>query len=610
MGDRSSSSKHRICSIEDEPRPKRIRKQVERYGVGPQNIITPRKVVETRTLRRQTTKRTRRSARLMSVSPRKPIKVEIEDEVEEETKDEIKVEEKSPLELCDLSEEVLLLILERIPACGLINLSRTSKQFNRLCVLDTIWKQRCRVDFDLQTRWPEFTYLYLYEMFYKADVLRFDQNFFKPVSQLKTSVIVWYLMNPEPPCHVVSHLTASQVKSIWGITEEELEEMYFDESDDRPEMFPLCHYEWTKLYSVFVRKHGGRTAMQNYVLKRCLRNRQALEEHYRLSQHTSRRQKWYQYLEDRDVGNREALRALTEHMPKVTYVYMLHKITAMYIDGQLKGGFQTVKDYAEFCGRFKSWLEEKSLKLWPPRHGDVLAQDYRDALDYVNKELSLIAGEQELTVNDFLNKACSFIERLHEVWLWQNHHGTSYRKEHRSSILVRRHDCFRKYLEKGHVEDWIQLRLYFERREVLSHWLKDNLWLVSLIGDSAIQSLRPPLCSTEVPVPLLNGDPVSCLVQRFLETGLQSDFNKIRMKLVDISNLQIRILAEKARKLQEAICADSLRPDRHFYLEPPQHRKMIMPSGPLYRNSTPYYHCGAHIPKFPVDPRLLRGHPS
>lgn len=58
-------------------------------------------------------------------------------------------------------------------------------------------------------------------------------------------------------------------------------------------------------------------------------------------------------------------------------------------------------------------------------------------------QLSLIAGEQELTVTDFLNKACSFIERLHEVWLWQNQHGTSYRKEHRSSILVRRHDCFR-----------------------------------------------------------------------------------------------------------------------------------------------------------------------
>ena len=70
------------------------------------------------------------------------------------------------------------------------------------------------------------------------------------------------------------------------------------------------------------------------------------------------------------------------------------------------------------------------------------------------------------------------------------------------------------------MEDWIQLRLYFERREILSHWLKDNLWLVSLIGDAAIQSLRPPLCSAEVPVPMLTGDPVSCLVQRYFASFL------------------------------------------------------------------------------------------
>ena len=91
-------------------------------------------------------------------------------------------------------------------------------------------------------------------------------------------------------------------------------------------MFPLCHYEWGRLYHVFMKKHGGIKQMQNYVLKRCYRNRQALEEHYKLSLHASRRQKWYQYLEDRDVGNREALKALTEHMPKVTYIYMLHQV--------------------------------------------------------------------------------------------------------------------------------------------------------------------------------------------------------------------------------------------------------------------------------------------
>eukprot|EP00794_Sanderia_malayensis_P003138 gene3138-3606_t len=318
------------CIVEDsQPRSKRIRRTVERYGFETKNFISSsttgcfvksvnRSRNVSRELRTQTRNKRRTKSRNSTNSRRRTRASVVEQE-------EI-IEEERTLQLTDLSEEVLLLILERVPAFGLINLSKTSSQFHRLCLMDTIWKQRCKIDFNMHARWPEFSFLYLYEMFYKADALRYDQNFFKPVSQLKTSVIVWYLMNPEPPCHVVSHLTASQVKSIWGITEEELEDMYFDDSEDRPDMFPLCHYEWTKLYTVFMKKHGGLLSMQNYVLKRCLRNRQALEEHYRLSLHTSRRQKWYQYLEDRDVGNREALKALTEHMPKVTYVYMLHKV--------------------------------------------------------------------------------------------------------------------------------------------------------------------------------------------------------------------------------------------------------------------------------------------
>ena len=92
------------------------------------------------------------------------------------------------------------------------------------------------------------------------------------------------------------------------------------------EDFPSNYYEWTSLYKLFVRKHGGIRQMQTYVLKRCLRNRQALEEHFQLSLHSSRQQKWYQFLEDRDAGNRKALKALTEHMPRVTHSYMLHQV--------------------------------------------------------------------------------------------------------------------------------------------------------------------------------------------------------------------------------------------------------------------------------------------
>ena len=88
-------------------------------------------------------------------------------------------------------------------------------------------------------------------MFFKAATLRDDQNFFKPVSQLKTSVIVWYLINPLPPCHVVSHLTASQVKSIWNISEEELEETYFDESGRYLKMSRLLYFRPDRLKPSF-----------------------------------------------------------------------------------------------------------------------------------------------------------------------------------------------------------------------------------------------------------------------------------------------------------------------------------------------------------------------
>jgi hypothetical protein len=90
-------------------------------------------------------------------------------------------------------------------------------------------------------------------------------------------------------------------------------------------LFNHNYYEWESLYKLFLAKHGGIIQMQNYVLRRCLRNRQALEEHYQLSLHSSRQQKWYQFLDNRDTGNK-FLKALTEHMPKVTHSYMLHQV--------------------------------------------------------------------------------------------------------------------------------------------------------------------------------------------------------------------------------------------------------------------------------------------
>ena len=133
------------------------------------------------------------------------------------------------------------------------------RQYSLICVVSwsplfhltaTSFFFSLQVDFDLRTKWPEYTYIYLYEMFYKAEVLKNDHNFFRPVSQLKTSVIVWYLLNPVPPSQSVSHLTASQAKSIWGLTDDELEANYHESHRGLCYLF-WCHF-WVIVFFVFV----------------------------------------------------------------------------------------------------------------------------------------------------------------------------------------------------------------------------------------------------------------------------------------------------------------------------------------------------------------------
>ena len=54
---------------------------------------------------------------------------------------------------------------------------------------------------------------------------------------------------------------------------------------------------------------------------------------------------------------------------------------------------------------------------------------------------------------------------------------------------------------------------------------------------------------------------------RYLETGLKSDFNKLRMKLSEIGNIQLENLNRKSRQLQRAISRDLRTEDRIYCSE-------------------------------------------
>lgn len=49
---------------------------------------------------------------------------------------------------------------------------------------------------------------------------------------------------------------------------------------------------------------------------------------------------------------------------------------------------------------------------------------------------------------------------------------------------------YREFFEKGNLEDFIRLKMYFERKEVVVVWFKDNSWLYMLLGDYVMWLFR------------------------------------------------------------------------------------------------------------------------
>lgn len=72
----------------------------------------------------------------------------------------------------------------------------------------------------------------------------------------------------------------------------------------------------------------------------------------------------------------------------------------------------------------------------------------------------------------------------------------------------------REFLEKGNLEDFNRLKMYFERKEIVVAWFKENSWLHTLLGDFVMRPLRPACLSSDLSSSHFSSDCVSGLVQR------------------------------------------------------------------------------------------------
>ncbi|XP_065656757.1 uncharacterized protein LOC136082122 [Hydra vulgaris] len=203
------------------------------------------------------------------------------EKTEVKRKNYIYKKQKRKIGLGNLSEDVLIIIFKHVSAFGLINTSKTCWFFHRVCYTELLWQHRCKIDFNLETKWVNSTYLYLYEMFFKANVMRnFTANFqlILPYKRMK-SIIVWYLINPDAPFIDVLWCTEKEAILTWKVTEKDLIEIY---SEKKVTINETICYSWNSMYELSLKKHGGVVEFQKHVLKRCYRNRKVVEKQYKL----------------------------------------------------------------------------------------------------------------------------------------------------------------------------------------------------------------------------------------------------------------------------------------------------------------------------------------
>ena len=96
----------------------------------------------------------------------------------------------------------------------------------------------------------------------------------------------------------------------------------------------------------------------------------------------------------------------------------------------------------------------------------------------------------------------------------------------------------RRFLERGILADFCQLKQFYERKEIVVDWFKKNDWLHALLGDYCTRSLRPAHMSADVSPSHLPADPISFSVQRWVSVWYNRLSSPVIRSPVDLSGGQ------------------------------------------------------------------------
>ncbi|XP_018097958.1 uncharacterized protein LOC108705579 isoform X1 [Xenopus laevis] len=439
--------------------------------------------------------------------------------------------------LLDMSDEVLLMVLELLDPFSLLKLGGACRTLYRISNTDSLWARHCRLVFGSgfrngctdYTPKEAFKLLYMWGKLYKTlPCNRQLQDLLFSGLPLKRYWIQWLTLEEMVPLPPVQ-LTDQAIKAIWGINKDQLDEKHkvTDESLEDADNC-LYRYDWKELHNMAMKYHGDFTKLQSHVLqKMSMKCHEDLEwlycqfMHYRfqwlfsywlfgLSKSCAKQLQriflWWKRFDKRKVSSWGSSAC------DVEYLASLHAITDDYWNGKLACGdenigIQTVENYFSMCRSLLAWILGRKWGRFKQK------KVYQDTLDGVYRmlkaemQVSVVNHEQFWAAAKVqMMRICTLEETAGNYVNWK---------------LIDSLPCYRLYMTFGDSFYLEHIKGFLTRKQLISNWLlkEENFWVRNLLPESLFYLLE---YDTKIYEERLHGDTMVAHLTRLIWLYLHS----------------------------------------------------------------------------------------
>ncbi|XP_036405154.1 uncharacterized protein si:dkeyp-114g9.1 [Megalops cyprinoides] len=446
--------------------------------------------------------------------------------------------------LLHLSDEVLVLIFQRLDPFSLLRVGSTCWTLFRICSCNSLWTRHFQASFGVPftaatcstTAKDGFRLLFMWRTLYRNLHCNrsLQEKLFANVPLPPHKYWAqWLVMEDVVPLPSVI-LSCSQIEELWGIHEEALERQNQEKADEGD----VIRFEWRHLYNLALKHHGGIAMVVQHVL-----NQHSMNDHTELyamyRQYMQCRFQWlftywlFQqptpfdrqlrciYLQWRRHSKRKVA-SWGGTLCDIRYLASLHRVTSDYWRGKLaKGdeavGIQTVENYFSMCKSLVAWILGRDWGRLKRR------KVYEDTLEGV---YMLLKKDMQTTLIDRgtfwqvakvqMARVCALEEAAANYVNWK---------------IIETLPYYRLYLVSGNVVYLEHVRGFLRRKRAIHNWiyLEENTLIRQVLPDELYAILE---YDAKISQDSLHGDSPAAQLGRtlwlYLHSGQQAYMEAVK----------------------------------------------------------------------------------